>query len=120
MFDLATRFDFTNKALLEIICYGNNLRCNEITITDQNRKDYYDLLMPIYIKEYTLRRNQIMNGINKAKENKVYKGRKKISLDPLLFRKVGQEYLNKNISLQEALNKLKISRSTFIRRLKEL
>lgn len=120
MFDLATRFDFTNKALLEIICYGNTLRCNEITITDQNRKDYYDLLMPIYIKEYTLRRNQIMNGINKAKENKVYKGRKKISLDPLLFRKVGQEYLNKNISLQEALNKLKISRSTFIRRLKEL
>ena len=76
--------------------------------------------MPIYIKEYTLRRNQIMNGIKKAKDNNIYKGRKKIMLDPLLFRKVGKEYLNGNISLEKALKKLNISRATFFRRLEDL
>lgn len=120
MFNLVKRFDSINGALLDIICYGDYLNCKEIVINDNNRKDYYNLLMPIYIKEYTLRRNQIMRGINEAKENDTYKGRKRIMLDPLLFRKVGQEYLNGNITLEEALNKLKISRATFFRRLEDL
>ena len=61
-----------------------------------------------------------MQGIHSAKENNTYKGRKRIILDPLLFRKVGQAYLNEDISLEEALNKLKISRATFFRRLEDL
>lgn len=120
MFNLVKRVDSINEVLLDIICYGDYLECKEITINDNNRKDYYDLLMPIYIKEYSLRRNQIMQGIKVAKENGTYKGRKKIMLDPLLFRKTGQEYQNGNISLEEALRKLKISKSTFFRRLKDL
>lgn len=120
MFNLVKRFDSMNGALLDIICYGDYLNCKEIVINDDNRKDYYNLLMPIYIKEFTLRRNQIMHGIKEAKENDTYKGRKKIVLDPLLFRKVGQEYLNGNIPLEEALKKLKISRATFFRRLEDL
>ena len=120
MFNLVKRFDSINGALLDIICYGDYLECKEITINDDNRKDYYNLLMPIYIKEYSLRRNKIMHGIKDAKENNVYKGRKKIMLDPLLFGKIGREYLNGHISLEEALSKLKISRSTFFRRLEDL
>ena len=120
MFNLVKRSDSINKVLLEIICYGDYLNCKEIAINDNNRKDYYDLLMPIYIKEYTLRRNKVMHGIKVSKEKDTYKGRKKIMLDPLLFRKVGQEYLKGNISLEEALSKLKISRATFFRRLKDL
>lgn len=120
MFNIVKRSDSINRALLDIICYGNYLKCKEIIIDDNNRKYYYDLLMPIYIKEYTLRKYQIMNGIKDAKEKDIYKGRKKIVLDPLLFRKVGQEYLNGNVSLEAALNKLKISRSTFFRRLEDL
>ena len=99
---------------------GKKVNNKEITIDDNNRKDYYNLLMPMYIKEYTLRRNEIIHGINVGKQNDIYKGRKKIVLDSLLFRKVGQEYLNGNISLEEALSKLKISRATFFRRLKDL
>lgn len=120
MFNLVKRFDSINGALLDIICYGDYLNCKEIVINDSNRKDYYNLLMPIYIKEYTSRRKQIMHGIKEAKENEIYKGRKRIMLDPLLFRKVGQEYLNGNITLEEALSKLKISRATFFRRLEDL
>ena len=52
-----------------------------------------------------------------ALEEKKYKGRKEIAVDPLLFEKVSQEYKSKSISLNEALNTLKISRATFFRRL---
>lgn len=120
MFNLVKRSDSINVALLDIICYGIYLNCKEIIIDDNNRKDYYNLLMPIYIKEYTLRRNHIINGIKDAKGKDAYKGRKKIKLDPLLLRKVGQEYLNGNLTLKEALNKLNISKSTFLRRIKDL
>ena len=55
MFDLVKRSDNLNHALLNIICSGDYLKCKEIEINDENRKYYHDLLMPIYIKEYTLR-----------------------------------------------------------------
>lgn len=118
MFDLTKRLDSLTKALLDIICYGDYLECQEISINDRNRVDYYNLLMPIYIKEYQLRRTKINNGIYIAKENNIYKGRKQISLDPLLFRTVAQEYLDGSIPLSEALYQLKISKSTFFRRLR--
>ncbi len=118
MFDLTDRVDSLNKALLDIICYGDYLDCQEISINDKNRLDYYNLLMPIYMNEYHLKRTRINNGIIIAKSNKVYKGRKQIPLDPLLFRRVAQDYSNGILPLSEALSTLKISRSTFFRRLK--
>ena len=120
MFELTNRSDTLNKALLNIICYGDYLNCKEISINDKNRKDYYDLLMPIYIREYHLKRDRITYGIGRAKANNVYKGRKKISIDPLLFRRVAKDYLEKIITLDEALKILKISKSTFFRRLRDL
>lgn len=119
MFDLVKRTDAIHKALLEIICYGNYLQCKEITINDENRKYYYDLLMPIYEKEYTLKRKIIQNIREAAKNSNSYKGRKKISIDQLLLDKTIKDYQNKNITLEVALNKLKISKATFFRRLKD-
>ena len=117
MFDLVKRSDSLSKVLLEIICYGNYLQCNEITINDNNRKYYYDLLMPMYKKEYSLKKERIEKIRKLALEEKKYKGRKEIAVDPLLFEKVSQEYKSKSISLNEALNTLKISRATFFRKL---
>ncbi|MCM1195682.1 MAG: hypothetical protein NC310_01260, partial [Roseburia sp.] len=119
MFALANRSDGLNKKLLDIICYGGDLYCKEISINDRNRKDYYNLLMPIYIKEYLLKKDKIRNGINRAKNNNSYKGRKQISVDPLLFNKVAHDYLNEIVSLNDALKILNISRSTFFRRLRD-
>lgn len=118
MFELTNRLDSLNKALLDIIAFGGYLECEEISINDRNRKDYYDLLMPIYMKNYQLKRTRINDGISKAKANHIYKGRRQIPLDPLLFRRVAQNYLDGIISLSEALNTLKISKSTFFRRLR--
>ena len=60
-----------------------------------------------------------MRGIEKAKEKKAYKGRKQIKIDPLLFNKVANEYVNGKISADQASIMLKISRATFFRRLRE-
>lgn len=118
MFDLVKRSDLIEEALLDIICYGNQLKSKEITIDDNNRKYYYDLLMPIYIKKYNLKKGKITKGIENAKKNNAYKGRKKIEVDPLLFNRMIQEYKEGYISLEDVLKRFNISRSTFFRRLK--
>lgn len=119
MFDLVKRSDSLNKELLKIICSGDDLLCNEININDENRKAYYDLLMPIFKKEYLLKRKRITKGIEQAKNNNVYQGRQKINIDTLIFNDVAENYIESNISLTDALKKLQISRSTFLRRLKD-
>ena len=53
-----------------------------------------------------------------TKEGNVYKGRRQLKLDPLLFDKVANDYLKGKISLEQAISILKISRATFFRRLK--
>ena len=119
MFDLVKRSDNINKALLTVICAGDYLYADDITIDDSTRGDYYRLLMPVYMREYNLKKIAQQKGIETAKERKVYKGREKLKIDPLLFEKVSTEYLNNKITAETAAHTLKISKSTFFRRLKE-
>ena len=60
-----------------------------------------------------------VRGIEKAKEQNVYKGRGQIKIDPLLFDRVANDYLHGKISADQASLILKISRATFFRRLRE-
>ena len=61
----------------------------------------------------------MLKSVRKAVENSSFKGRKKIELDKEFFIKVAEDYNKKIISLNEALKKLNISKSTFFRRLKQ-
>ena len=119
MYDLVKRSDSLIKKLLEIICNGDFLYTDEITIDNKTRLQYYRLLMPMYVRDYESKKNVKRRGIEKAKEKKVYKGRKQIKIDPLLFNKVANEYVNGKISADQASRMLKISRATFFRRLRE-
>ena len=119
MYDLVKRSDNIYRKLLEIICFGDYLYANDITIDDLSRPHYYRILMPIYIHEYEKRKVCKNIGIAKAKEKKVYKGREQIKIDPLFFDKVANDYLKGTISSTQASLALKISRSTFFRRLRE-
>ncbi len=119
MYDLVKRADNINKALLSVICAGDYLHADDITIDDSTRASYYRLLLPIYTREYEARKRAQRKGIEKAKEDNVYKGRKKIKMDSLLLINTMEDYVNKKITLEEALTKLKISRATFFRRLKD-
>lgn len=117
MFDLAKRSDAVIGELLRIICYGDYLHTDEIEINDKTRIDYYDLLMPLYIHNYNLRRIVQQKGIDLAKEKRSFKGRERLKIDMLLFDKLARDYLNGRISSAEASNRLKISKATFLRRI---
>ena len=119
MYDLVRRSDSLNKKLLEIICFGDYLYADDIIIDDKSRLYYYRLLMPMYIREFERKKRLRMRGIEKAKEQNVYKGRGRIKIDPLLFDRVATDYLNGKISANQASLILKISRATFFRRVRE-
>ncbi len=119
MYELVKRSDNINKALLSVICAGDYLYTNDISIDDNTRANYYRLLMPIYMREYNSKRNAQQRGIEIAKAHNVYKGRKKTKIDPLLLEKVLSNYESKNITVEEATAQLGISKATFFRRLKE-
>lgn len=64
-------------------------------------------------------RNHRQLGIEEAKRNGRYTGRKPIELDDQLLKQVAIAFLNNHISEQEAMTRLEIrSRSTFYRRIK--
>ena len=72
-----------------------------------------------YSENFSLMRRR--QGIDKAKEQGKYKGRKRLAVDPILLTTVAAEFKSGRISEIEAMNKLDISsRSTFYRRLKEI
>ena len=119
MYDLVRRSDSLNKKLLEIICFGDYLYADDVIIDDQSRLYYYRLLMPMYIHEFERKKTLKMRGIEKAKEQNVYKGRRQIKIDPLLFDRVANDYLHGKISADQASFILKISRATFFRRLRK-
>ena len=61
-----------------------------------------------------------VEGIERAKAEGKYAGRKRISVDPSLLEKIAEEFRNQQITEEEAMKRLGIaSRSTFYRRLKE-
>lgn len=119
MYDLVRRSDSINKKLLDIICFGDNLYANDIVIDDESRHHYYRLLMPMYIREYERKKMLRMRGIARAKAQNIYKGREQIKIDPLLFDRVANDYIHGRISVDQVVNVLKISKSTFFRRLSE-
>ena len=102
MYDLVKRSDSLNKKLLEIICFGDYLYADDIIIDDKSRLYYYRLLMPMYIREFERKKKLRMRGIEKAKEQNVYKGRGQIKIDPLLFDRVANDYLHGKISADQA------------------
>lgn len=119
MYDTVKKSDRITKELLSIICSGNRLYSDEVTIDDSTRKLYYDLLMPMYIKNYEQKKIRMRDGIESAKENGVYRGRKRIAIDPLLFDKVAEEYSEQRMTSDQAAEKLGISVATFFRRMKK-
>lgn len=118
--DLVNRSDRIIRKLLEIICYGDYLESKEIVINDNNRLDYYRLLMTLYVEDYRRKRAARIAGIKDAKNRNVYRGRLQKSVDPLLFQNTVNEYLNKEITATEAAKRLNISKATFYRRLFKL
>ena len=59
-------------------------------------------------------------GIERAKKEGKYKGRKRITIDPLKLKEVIEQFKIGAITEEEALKSLNVTRSTFYRRMKEI
>ncbi len=118
VFDLPTRRNMLIKRLLEIICFGDYIKTKEIEINDANRAEFYRFLMPLYVDKFESGKRARLRGIEQAKARNAYKGRKPITLSPILFDKYMTAFLNKQITAAEAAKKLGICRATFFNKLK--
>ncbi|NCB44561.1 MAG: hypothetical protein EOM59_18370 [Clostridia bacterium] len=108
------------KFLHDIIISGATLITDDFSIDDLNRKVMYKLTHALYKNEIVKRRKMQQVGINKAKEDKKYLGRKKIHVSVPLLEEIILKRERGTITIEEAMKALGIaSRSTFYRRVKE-
>ena len=107
------------RKLLEVICYGNDVSSPTINVNDANRKEVYDLLIALYRTERKYLDSQRRKGITRSAQQGKYKGRKRIKLDTLAAQEIFLDYSANRITSKDASEKLKISKSTFLRRYNE-
>ena len=80
-----------------------------------------NLLMVQESMEAKQNKQRHQEGVALAKNSGKYAGRKKIVVDPNLFRQIAEDFRNHKVTEEEAMHRTGIrSRSTFYRRLKEI
>ena len=108
------------KFLLDVISQGASLRTKELFIDESNRKYMHKLIYTLYENERRKRSRKQEAGINKAKKDKKYVGRKKIDVSLPLLEEIIEKRKRKEITVEEAMKELGIqSKSTFYRHIKE-
>lgn len=103
------------RQLIENICLGNNIILNNEEINDSNRNIFYNYFIEIYKKMYDSYKKNQQKGIEKAKIEGKYAGRKPINVDLLKFNYLENKLKNKEITRQELLNELGISKDKYYR-----
>lgn len=108
------------KSILNEICKGNKVKFGEFVVNDSNRKEMHYLLSKLYEKGKVYQYKKMKEGIEKAKKDGKYKGRKKIEIEDTEFYEIYKKYKNRTMSLEDVLYELNISKATFYRRIKEI
>jgi hypothetical protein len=106
--------------LMQIIISGGSLEANNVNIDDGNRLSLYNILLPLYINEFEGRKKKQRIGIERAKKENKYLGRKKIKVSPPLLEEMIEKVRLKELTVEEAMNELGLkSKSTYYRRVRE-
>ena len=108
------------KEILFNICTGNDIFINGQVIDDYNRKIVHDILICLYGRSYNQNKEKQLQGIKKAKEKGIYKGRKPIKVDRMLFNELLNKVKRKEITSKEAAKELNISIDKYYRFKKSL
>ncbi|MCR4662165.1 MAG: hypothetical protein K5765_09255 [Clostridia bacterium] len=103
------------KQLLENICLGNNIFFSGEEINDSNRKIFHIVFLELYKKEYNSYKSKQKIGIEKAKQEGKYRGRKPIKVDILKFIELEENVNNKKITRQQLIKELGISKDKYYR-----
>lgn len=108
------------KTMLQLVAIGCNLHIPEFNIDDSNRKNIYGMIKTLYEAEYKNRGKRQQKGIENAKDEGKYMGRKKIDVSLPKLAEVSDLLEDGVISTVEAMDRLGLkSKSTLYRRLNE-
>ena len=108
------------KEILVNICKGNRVKIGEQIIDDSNRKIVHDILLSIYSRSYSLQKELQRKGIEKAKKNGKYRGRKPQEIEEVKFLDLLDKVNEGKIRPKEACEKLGISIDKYYRLKKKL
>ena len=120
---VATTTHQLRKNLLQILRSGAGIwnEAEERQLTEEECSLLLNLLMLQESMENKQNKQRHQAGVNRAKSDGKYVGRKKIAVDQNLFRQVAEDFRARKINEEEAMIRSGIaSRSTFYRRLKEI
>ncbi len=104
------------KLILDNISHGNTVVLNNEII---NNKEVYNTLLFLYKKSFNEIKEKQRIGIEEAKINGNYVGRKPIKVDEEYLMEECNLYNNGKITLKEALENLQMSKATFYRKKKK-
>jgi hypothetical protein len=108
------------KTLVTILAAGASLEADDMTIHPGNWEDIYKIVHTLYKTEYQKRKEKQQKGIQQARKNNAYKGRKKIPVSKPKLEEVIARMNRKEITAREAAAILELgSLSTLYRRIKE-
>lgn len=108
------------KVLLTIITTGAHLQADDMIINDEHREAIFRIVYPLYKSEYLKRKEKQQEGIEQARRNNVYKGRKKIKVSQPKLEEVMTKMNKREITAKEAAMLLGLgSVSTLYRRIRE-
>lgn len=119
--DIAPNKKMLSESLFRLLQSGATVSVKEDNITFSAEL----CPSPLYILERMMEYSKLYDdmrrkeGIEQAKEDNKYKGRKPIKVDALVFEEVADKFEKGIIVESLALEKLSISRSTFYRRMRE-
>ena len=108
------------KIILDNIAIGNDIIFNDTLINDDNRKLIYDILIELYKRSVTYKKEKQLEGISLAKINGKYKGRKRIEIDVINFLNYLNKINNKETTVKEACKNLGITIDKFYREKKRI
>ena len=111
------------KILLRILRSGAHIwdETDSRQLSEEECSLLLNLLMVQESMESKQNKQRHQEGVALAKNSGKYAGRKKIAVDPNLFRQIVKDFRNHKVTEEEAMHRAGISsRSTFYRRLKEI
>lgn len=120
---IATTNHQLRRSLLQILRSGAQIwdETEDRNLSEEECSLLLNLLMLQESMETKQNKQRHRDGVARAKRDGKYVGRKKIAVDPNLFRQVAEDFRGHKITEEEAMRRSEIaSRSTFYRRLKEI
>lgn len=101
------------KIAMAHIAKGDDLLIGDFEVSDENRKQAHDLLLPFYLKAAKSQRESLESSVKFQPEKK--RGRKQVDVDYASFVEMDERVRRKKLTIKEASSRLGISVSTYHR-----